>query len=100
MYANKEVSNLQLINTNTGEVLINTDFATVEGTVDHGNKEVTFKVGIPVIDEWIAIGYTLEEAEALVKLSEIDEQCNPVLYEELKAAMNRFDICETIDCYE
>jgi hypothetical protein len=89
MYANREVTNLQLINTQTGEVLINTDFATVDGTVDHENKEVTFKTAIPELDEWIALGYTLEESIALAKLSEISEECIPLSYEELKAAMDR-----------
>lgn len=39
MYANRDVSNLQLINTDTGEVLINTDFATVDVTVNHKKKK-------------------------------------------------------------
>lgn len=89
MYANKEVSNFQLIDIKTGEVLIETDFATVEGTVDHENKEVTFKVGISEIDDWIALGYTLEEAQTLVKLSEISEQCNPMPYETIKETMDK-----------
>jgi predicted Zn-ribbon and HTH transcriptional regulator len=92
IYADRIVGNLQLINDKTGEVLINTDYATVDGTVDHTNKEVKFKIGIPELDEWIALGYSPEESVALAKLSEISEECNPVTYEELKEIMDKYAV--------
>jgi hypothetical protein len=47
------------------------------------------RVEVNPIDDWITLGYSLEEAEILEKLSAISEECNPVSYEELKAAMDR-----------
>lgn len=51
------------------------------------------RIEIKPIDEWTALGYSLEEAKMLDKLSEISEECNPVPYEMLKEAMDRVKEC-------